>query len=111
MVAQLSGELQMNLANNFVPQCKFAAANEAAAAACDGLDKVEDGVIGAWQDCKFDARSLIGTVTPCGTITAADADIINKIWEGPRDRQGNFLWYGLRQGASFSGLNLTVTVG
>jgi feruloyl esterase len=79
MVAQLWGELQMNLANNFVPQCKFAAANEAAVAACDGLDKVEDGVIGAWQDCKFDARSLVGTVTPCGTITAADADIINKI--------------------------------
>jgi feruloyl esterase len=111
MVAQLWGELQMNLANNFVPQCKFAAANEAAVAACDGLEKVEDGAIGAWQDCKFDARSLVGTVTPCGTITAADADIINKIWEGPRDRQGNFLWYGLLPGASFSGLNLTVTVG
>jgi Tannase and feruloyl esterase len=40
MVAQLWGELQMNLANNFVPQCKFAAANEAAVAACDRLDKV-----------------------------------------------------------------------
>jgi Tannase and feruloyl esterase len=110
MVAQMWGELQMNLANDFIPQCKFAAANQAAVAACDGLDGVKDGVIGAWQHCRFDARSLIGTVTPCGTITATDADIINKIWQGPRDSRGKFLWFGLLPGASFSGLNNTVTV-
>jgi hypothetical protein len=48
-------------------------------------------------------------VTACGTITATDADIINKIWQGPRDPRGNFLWYGLLPGAGFSGLNNTVT--
>jgi tannase/feruloyl esterase len=111
MVAQMWGEMQMNLANDFVPQCKFAAANQAAVAACDGLDGVTDGIIGDWQGCTFDARSLIGTVTACGTITATDADIINKIWAGPRDLAGNFLWYGLLPGASFGGLNNTVTSG
>jgi hypothetical protein len=110
MVAQMWGELQMRLANDFIPQCKFEAANQAAVAACDGLDGVKDGIIGAWQRCRFDARSLIGTVTPCGTISATDADIINKIWQGPRDPQGRFLWFGLLPGASFSGLNNTVTV-
>jgi hypothetical protein len=110
MVAQMWGQLQMRLANDFIPQCKFAAANQAAVAACDGLDGVDDGIIGAWQDCRFDARSLVGTATACGTITATDADIINKIWAGPRDPDGRFLWYGLLPGASFSGLNNTVTV-
>jgi hypothetical protein len=111
MVAQMWGELQMRLANDFVPQCKFETANQAAVAACDGLDGVNDEIIGAWQRCRFDARSLVGTVTPCGTITATDADIINKIWQGPRDPRGRFLWFGLLPGASFSGLNNTVTNG
>jgi Tannase and feruloyl esterase len=111
MVAQMWGELQMNLAGDFIPQCKFAAANQAAVAACDGLDGVTDGIIGDWRGCTFDARSLIGTVTACGPITAVDADIINKIWTGPSDPQGNFLWYGLLPGASFAGLNLTLTSG
>jgi hypothetical protein len=111
MVAQMWGELQMNLAGDFIPQCKFAAANVAAIAACDGLDGVNDGIIGDWRGCSFDARSLIGTVTACGTITAVDADIINKIWAGPRDAEGNFLWYGLMPGAAFGGLNGTITSG
>jgi feruloyl esterase len=109
MVAQMWGEMQMNLGGDFIPQCKFAAANTAAVAACDGLDGVTDGVIGDWQGCTFDARTLIGTVTACGTITATDADIINKIWAGPRDAAGNFVWYGLLPGAAFGGLNGTLT--
>jgi hypothetical protein len=68
-----------------VPQCKFAAANQAAVVACDGLDGVTDGVINAWHDCAFDARTLIGTVTACGTITATNADIIVG-WVGTYDQ-------------------------
>jgi feruloyl esterase len=29
-----------------------------------------DGVIGDPLACKFDPNSLVGTITPCGTITA-----------------------------------------
>jgi feruloyl esterase len=107
--AELWGELEMNLSHDFIPQCKFAAANAAVIAACDGLDGVVDGIISDWQQCHFDARKLVGTVTPCGTITATDADLINRIWQGPRDANGNFLWFGLLPGASFSGLDNTVT--
>jgi len=107
--AELWGELEMNLAHDFIPQCKFAAADSAAIAACDGRDGVVDGIISDWQDCHFDARKLIGAVTPCGTITATDADLINEIWQGPRDTNGNFLWFGLLPGASFGGLDNTVT--
>lgn len=108
MVAQMWGEMEMNLAGDFIPQCKFAAANQAAVAACDGLDGVDDGIIGDWKDCSFDARSLIGTVTACGTITATDANLLNKIWDGPRDPEGNFLWWGLLPGAAFNILDNTV---
>jgi feruloyl esterase len=107
--AELWGELEMNLAHDFIPQCKFAAADAAATAACDGLDGVVDGIISDWQDCHFDAHKLVGTVTPCGTITTTDADLINRIWQGPRDPNGHFLWYGLLPGASFSGLDNTIT--
>jgi feruloyl esterase len=107
--AELWGELEMNLAHDFIPQCKFAAADSAAIAACDGRDGVVDGIISDWRNCHFDARKLIGTVTPCGTITATDADLINKIWQGPRDTSGGSLWFGLLPGASFNGLDNTVT--
>jgi hypothetical protein len=110
MVAQMWGTLVMRLADNFVPQCKFAAANAAAVEACDSLDGVTDGVIGDWKGCHFDAQLLVGTATACGTFTATDAEIVNKIWEGPRDQSGNFLWFGLLPGASFGALNTTVTL-
>ncbi len=109
MVAQMWGELQMNLNHDFIPQCKFAAAQQAAVTQCDGLDGLNDGIISDWADCHFDARSLVGTVTPCGTITATDAMIINKILEGPRFPNGRFMWYGLVPGTAFGGLNDTVT--
>jgi hypothetical protein len=109
MVAQLWGELQMLLAGTFIPQCEMAAVNAAAVTACDGLDGVTDGIIGDWKGCDFDARSMIGTVTTCGTITETDADIINRIWEGPRDQAGGFLWHGLLPGADLGPLNFTLT--
>ncbi|MDW5330289.1 tannase/feruloyl esterase family alpha/beta hydrolase [Plantactinospora sp. KLBMP9567] len=105
--AQFWGQLQMMLSGNVIPQCKLAAATQAAITACDGRDGVTDGIVGDWQGCRFDARRLIGTETDCGTVTAADADLINKIWEGPRDADGGFLWYGLERDASLGALNNT----
>jgi feruloyl esterase len=107
-VAQLWGQMSMNAAGNFVPQCKFAAATTAAVAACDTIDGVPDGVLEDPLACHYDPSALVGTVTPCGTITAADADVIRKIWQGPRRQSGEFMWYGLTRGTSFSGLNNTI---
>ena len=109
MVAQMWGEMQMNLARDFIPQCKFTAAQQAAVTQCDKSDGVQDGIISNWADCHFDARTLVGTVTPCGTITPTDASVINKILEGPRYPNGKFMWYGLVPGTNFGGLNGTVT--
>ena len=104
---QMWGTVVMLATHNPVPQCKFAAATSAAVAACDANDGVKDGVIENPRACKFDPRQLIGTSTPCGDFTAADANVIRKIWEGPRRQDGSFLWYGLQRGGDFSGLSST----
>jgi feruloyl esterase len=102
--ASLWPELVMQRSGNLLPQCKFAAFQAAAIKACDKLgDSVEDGVIGDPLSCKFDPRSLVGTSTACGTITAQDAAVVAKIVAGARTTKGDFLWYGLTWGAPFAG--------
>ncbi len=102
--ASLWPELVMQRSGDFLPQCKFAAFQAAAIKACDTLgDGVVDGVIGDPLSCKFDPSSLVGTSTPCGTITGLDATIVKRIIAGARSTSGEFLWYGLQWGAPFAG--------
>jgi Tannase and feruloyl esterase len=102
-VEQLWGPLVMLEARNFVPQCKLDAATAAAVDACDTIDGVKDGVLEDPRRCTYDPTALVGT-TPkgCETITDADAAVIRKIWEGPKRRDGSFLWYGLPRGGGFA---------
>jgi len=104
---QLWGGLAMVEANNPVPMCKFQAATQAAIKTCDAVDGVTDGVIDDPTTCTYDPQALVGTTTSCGTVTDADAAVIQKIWDGPKRRDGSFLWYGLPRGADFSGLSGT----
>jgi len=105
-VEQMWGNVVMQQLKNPVPQCKFAAAQTAAVAACDAADGVKDGVIENPRACGYDPKSLIGTSAPnCGDFTAADAEVIRSIWQGPRRQDGSFLWYGLQRGGDFAGLS------
>ncbi len=98
------GSIEMNAANNPVPACKLAAATAAAIEACDGIDGVKDGVIEDPGRCRFDPKELIGRQAgECGAFTQADADLIRKLWDGPRREDGSFLWYGQSRGADLSG--------
>ena len=106
-VEQMWAHVVMLETNTVVAPCKYAAATEAAVAACDANDGVTDGVIGNPRQCTYSASALVGRTTECGAITEADANVIQKIWEGPRRRDGSFLWYGLPRGASFMGLSGT----
>src|SRR6185295_2175254 len=57
--------------------------------------------------CTFDARSLICTGAPSDPatcLTPAEADAINRIWDGPRNTRGARLWGGLTMGTSFGTL-------
>ncbi|WP_405539588.1 tannase/feruloyl esterase family alpha/beta hydrolase [Streptomyces sp. NBC_00075] len=46
----------------------------------------------------WDPHELVGTSTEAGVITATDATVMGKIWEGPRSPDGGFRWFGLRPG-------------
>ena len=102
-VEQLWGHVVMLDAKNLVPQCKFEAATAAAVAACDSADGVKDGVIDDPRSCDYDPKALVGT-TPagCSSISEGDADVIRKIWLGPKRRTGEAMWYGLPRGAPFT---------
>jgi hypothetical protein len=91
-------------AKNWVPKAKLDAATAAAIAACDGNDAVKDGVIDDPLRCNYDPRQLVGTKVGDSEFTQADADVIRRIWEGPRGVNGNFLWYGMERGADLSAL-------
>jgi hypothetical protein len=87
-----------------IAACKLTAATEAAVARCDRNDGVVDGVLDDPRRCDFDPRSLIGQATPCGAFTAADAGVIQAIWDGPRTTGGRSLWYGLTPGTPLNAL-------
>jgi feruloyl esterase len=91
-------------AKNFVPKSKLDAVTAAAVAACDASDGVTDGVIDDPAACTYDPKVLIGTDVGGTTFTAADAEVVRRIWEGPRGHDGRFLWYGLARGTDLSAL-------
>jgi len=113
--AELWPELAMDLdAGAPVPRTKLNAVTAAAIAACDAIDGVVDGVIGDPRQCHFDPHVLQcgkPRAPGAGTCLSEDeADAVQQIWRGPRDTDGEFLWYGLEPGASFAGLaNSTAT--
>ena len=105
--ADLWPQVVMVAANNFVPKAKLAAATAAAVAACDAADGVKDGVIDDPLRCAYDPKALVGTKVGDDTFTESDANVIRKMWEGPRAPDGTFLWYGLERGADLSALAAT----
>jgi feruloyl esterase len=102
--ADLWPQVVMVAATNFVPKAKLDAATAAAVAACDVLDGINDGVIDEPSRCTFDPKALVGTQVGKSTFTDADADVIRRIWEGPRGQDGSFLWHGLARGTDLSAL-------
>jgi pimeloyl-ACP methyl ester carboxylesterase len=97
--ASLWPEVVMLSMSNFVSKAKLDAATAAAIAACDADDNVKDGVIDDPFRCAYDPKALVGTSVGKDTFTDADAEVIRKIWQGPRAQDGRFMWYGLERGA------------
>lgn len=95
----LWAQMVMQEANNFLPESKLDAATAAAVAACDARDGVEDGIIDDPIGCDFDPAALVGTLVEESEFTAVDAEVVRKIWEGPRSPDGSMTWYGLPRGA------------
>jgi hypothetical protein len=97
-------QVVMANAKNFVSKAKLDAATAAAITACDTTDQVKDGVIDDPSRCGYDPKALVGTKVGEDTFTEADAEVVRKIWDGPRARDGSALWYGMERGADLSAL-------
>src|SRR6516162_9103783 len=102
--ADIWPQVVMAARGNFVPKAKLDAATAAAVASADASDGVTDGVIDDPSRCTYDPKELVGTKVGDSTFTEADADVVRKIWEGPRGQDGSFLWYGLARGTELFAL-------
>ncbi|MEV0850199.1 tannase/feruloyl esterase family alpha/beta hydrolase [Streptomyces sp. NPDC049954] len=105
-VATLWPQVVMNQEKTRPTGCELDLFTEAAIKACDSLDGAKDGLVSDASRCDYDPRRLIGTKVVCEgkeeTVTAADAAVVRKIWDGPRDTRGKKLWYGVPIGANLS---------
>lgn len=111
-VATLWPQVVMNNERTYPTGCELDAFTNAAVKACDRLDGARDGLVEDTSRCDFDPRPLIGTKVVCEgkelTISAADAAVVRKIWDGPRTTTGKKLWPGVPVGADLKGLAGTV---
>ncbi|QNP75469.1 tannase/feruloyl esterase family alpha/beta hydrolase [Streptomyces roseirectus] len=112
-VATLWPQVVMNNEKTYPADCELDAFTAAAVKACDPQDGVRDGFVNDASRCDFDPRRLIGTKVVCHgkelTISAADAAVVRKIWDGPRTATGKKLWPGVPVGADLKGLAATST--
>ena len=109
--AQMWGQIVMRgLVGAPISAGKLNQATASAVAACDANDGVLDGIIDDPRTCTFSAKANI-----CGPPTApatnclmpAEAEAIDKIWDGPRNNDGEKIWFGLDRGTSLPALNGT----
>ncbi|KAJ1334008.1 tannase/feruloyl esterase family alpha/beta hydrolase [Microdochium nivale] len=96
----------------YVPfPCELDALTAAAVAACDGLDGIDDGIIGEPVAClkEFDPFSTVGTMMQCAqtnstmAITQAAAIVVNATWNGMITSTGKKTWYGHLPGTDITG--------
>lgn len=92
----------MNDANNCVSREKLRAVTEAVINACDSEDGVIDGVIDDPLNCTWDPREFVGNKVGAEVFTEADADVVRRIWDGPRGYNDRFLWYGATRGTDLT---------
>ena len=109
--AQMWGQIVMkDLVGGPIAAAKLNQATASAIAACDGDDGVVDGVIDEPRACTFSAKANIcgapgAPATNC--LNAAEAEAIDRIWDGPRNPDGKRIWFGLDRGTAISALNGT----
>ncbi|MEK7407603.1 MAG: tannase/feruloyl esterase family alpha/beta hydrolase [Acidobacteriota bacterium] len=73
-IAQMWSQLVVLETRNFLPPCKFAAAQAATVAACDAIDGFKDGVIEDPRRCSYDPKALAGAAAgECGANFALSA--------------------------------------
>jgi hypothetical protein len=107
--AQMWGQIVMKeLVGGPIDPAKLSQTTASAVAACDAADGVIDGLLDDPRTCHFSAAANIcGAATAPATncLTPQEAQAIDLIWDGPRNRHGERIWFGLDRGTNLSGLN------
>ena len=109
VVAELWPQIVMKEEGLFPSLDELNAVAAKAVQACDTKDGVRDGVITEPEKCDFDPLSVVGKVKVGEKeveITTKVANIVKKIWDGPRVH-GQQFWYGLPIGSPFDYLAKT----
>jgi len=109
--AQMWGQVVMReLLGAPIAAAKLNQATTSAIDACDLNDGVADRVIDDPRTCTFSAQANVCGVSGAPTancLTLQEADAIDRIWDGPRNRDGEKIWFGLDKGTSLPALNGT----
>jgi hypothetical protein len=93
-----------------IAAAKLNAVTNAAITACDAQDAIPgDGIIQDPRACTYSAKSFLcsaygGSSSDPNCLNPREVSAVNQIWDGPRDAQGNRVWYDLERGASLTGL-------
>lgn len=102
--AQMWGQVVMReLVGGPIAAAKLDQATASAVLACDANDGVTDGVIDDPRTCTFSATdNICGKPTAPATncLTPEEAEAIDMIWDGPRNADGNKIWFGLDRGTA-----------
>src|SRR5215467_9715775 len=105
--AQMWGQIVMkDRTGGPIAPAKLSQAAASAVAACDAADGVTDGIIDDPRSCHFSATANIcGTPTAPATncLTPLEARAIDMIWDGPRNANGEKIWFGLDRGTQLGG--------
>ena len=68
-------------------------------AMCDARDGITDGILNDPRQCEFDVSTLLCAAGKSdGCLSAEQVAAVKVIYEGPRDSQGNPLYYGFPLG-------------
>ena len=110
--AQMWGQIVMKeLVGAPITAAKLNQTTVSAVAACDAADGVTDGIIDDPRTCSFHATANIcgaATAPAANCLTAAEADAIDRIWDGPRNARGQRIWFGIDRGTAIPALSGTV---
>jgi hypothetical protein len=109
--AQMWGQVVMNeVLGAPISTAKLGQATTSAILACDAADGVTDSVIDDPRTCHFSATANIcgsPTAPAANCLTPEEAQVIDRIWDGPRNTQGQRVWFGLDRGTNLASLNGT----
>jgi hypothetical protein len=104
--AQMWGQIAMyDIAGEVIAAGKLAAVQNAAIAACDKNDGVQDGIIDDPRTCTFNANANVcgqpGAPAAPNCLTPTEANAVNVMWDGPRNNSGERIWFPIDRGTDF----------